>query len=309
MGIKGDGKAVKRLLQSCSCSRFKEISRKCKCRQASSRTQADDVLSVLSQRTSNLLYGQDVSPVIVKILFCDSRITIEPVSSHNCSSDAQFFHMKHLRVDNCFTWYGDDRYILIGHHAGGAALLHIEVRRLEKSPVETQRSRNVTRKFVTESLSHCSQIQSVDISLCHLNSNGMGVGRNLIMKTPQSMRTHTQGAENTLLGDPPRTYPSHTRCKNPPSATSHTRHCCTSTVKGAEYHVCLVEKRKHRESLTLTQPSSHLPGVTLRAEHLLNVSPRLNDVETLHLKKGAANDCNRLRLLTLLPWMQAGGGT
>lgn len=125
-------------------------------------------------------------------MFRDSRITIEPVSSHNCSSDAQFCHTKHLKMDHCFTWNGDDRYILIGHHAGGAALFHIEVRRLEKSPVETQRSRNVTGKLVTESLSHCSQIQSVDISLCHLNSNGMGVGRNLIMKTPQSMRTHTQ---------------------------------------------------------------------------------------------------------------------
>lgn len=224
-----------------------------------------------------------VSPVIVQIVCCDSRITIEPVSPHNCISDAQFFHMKHLEMDNCFTWYGDDRYILIGHHAGGAALLHIEVRRLEKSPAETQRSRNVSGKFVTESLSHCSQIQSVDISLCHLNSNGTGVGRNLIMKTPQSMRTHTQRAENTLLGDP-REHIPHTLGANPPCATSHTRHGCTSPVKGAQY--CgLMEKRKHPESLTLTQPSSHLPGVTLRAEHLLNVSPRLNDVETLHLNK------------------------
>lgn len=91
--------------------------------------------------------------VFAQIVFCDGRITVKLVSSHNCSSDAQFFHMKHLKMDTCFTWYGDDRYILIGHHAGGAALLHIEVCRLEKSPAEKQ-SRNVTGKFVTESLSH-----------------------------------------------------------------------------------------------------------------------------------------------------------
>lgn len=82
-------------------------------------------------------------------------------------------------METCFTWYGDDRYILVGHHSGGAALLHIEVSRLEKSPAETQR-RNVTGKFVTKSSSQFSQIQSVDISL-QLNSNGMGV----------SMRSHT----------------------------------------------------------------------------------------------------------------------
>lgn len=106
-------------------------------------------------------------------------------------------------MDNCFTWYGDDRYILVGHHSGRAALLHVEVGRLEKSPAETQRGRNVTGKFVTESLSHhCPQIQSVHISLHNLNSNGMGVGRNLIMKTPESMRSHTPGAESTLSGDP-----------------------------------------------------------------------------------------------------------
>lgn len=131
----------------------------------------------------------------------------------------------------------------------------------------------------------------------------MGVGRNLIMKTPQSMTTHTQGAENTLLGDPRELIP-HTLGAKTHHVQLHTR---DTAGKGAEIHVCMGEKRKHPESLTLTQPSSHLPGVTLRAEHLLNVSPRLNDVETLHLKKGAANGCNRLRLLTLLPWMQVGG--
>lgn len=199
-------------------------------------------LSVLSQRTSTLLYVQDVSPVIVQIVFCDSRITIEPVSSHNCSSDAQFFHTKHLKQDSCFTWYGDDRYILIGHHAGGAALLHIEVRRLEKSPVETQRSRNVTGKFVTESLSHCSQIQSVDISLCHLNSNGTGVGRNLIMKTPQLMRTHTQGAGNTLLGDPRELIPHALGAKTHPVRL----HTCDTAVRQLLKEQTITSARKEK---------------------------------------------------------------
>lgn len=100
-------------------------------------------------------------------------------------------------MEACFTWYGDDRYVLVGHHSGGAALLHIEVSRLEKSPAETQR-RNVTGRFVTESLSHCSQIQSVDISLHSLNSNGMGVGRNLAKKTQVDGITHLGSRKHTL---------------------------------------------------------------------------------------------------------------
>lgn len=207
-------------------------------------------------------------------------------------------------MDHCFTWNGDDRYILIGHHAGGAALLHIEVRRLEKSPVETQRSRNVTGKLVTESLSHCSQIQSVDISLCHLNSNGMGVGRNLIMKSPQSMRTHTQEQKTRAWVTPENLSLTHSVQK---PTTCNFTHSCTSSGEGAEIHVCLVEKRKHRESLTLTQPSSHLPGVTLRAEHLLNVSPRLNDVETLHLKKRGCKRLQSFETINVIT-MDAGGG-
>lgn len=57
------------------------------------------------------------------------------------------------------TWYRDDGYILIGHHSRGAALLHIEVSRLEKSPTGTQ------REVERESLSHCSQILSVNIAI------------------------------------------------------------------------------------------------------------------------------------------------
>ena len=40
------------------------------------------------------------------------------------------------------TWYRDDWYILIGHHPWRAALLHIEVSCLEKSPTGTQREKN-----------------------------------------------------------------------------------------------------------------------------------------------------------------------
>ena len=40
------------------------------------------------------------------------------------------------------TWNGDDWDILIGHHPRRAALLHIEISCLEKSPTGIQRDKN-----------------------------------------------------------------------------------------------------------------------------------------------------------------------
>lgn len=93
--------------------------------------------------------------------------------------------------------------------------------------------------------------------------------------------------------------------------TSHTWHNCAPCGKWLrrdESHVCLVEKRKDPQSFTLTQPSAFstnkvLPVIYPMLYWELNVSSRLNDVETLHLKK-AVNGCFHLRLLTLLPQMQ-----
>lgn len=59
--------------------------------------------------------------------------TVKSISEHHIF---QYFNiLKEIRL----TWYRDDWYILIGHHSRRAALLHIEVSCLEKSPTGTQR--------------------------------------------------------------------------------------------------------------------------------------------------------------------------
>lgn len=62
-----------------------------------------------------------------------------------------------------FTWYGDDWYILIGHHPWRAAFLHVEVSCLEKSPTgKREKNTTVSVKSIRESLAHCSQSPSVN---------------------------------------------------------------------------------------------------------------------------------------------------
>ena len=47
-----------------------------------------------------------------------------------------------LRLEE-LTWDGDNRDAVIGHHSGGAAVLHIEVGRLEAASAEPHRERGV----------------------------------------------------------------------------------------------------------------------------------------------------------------------
>ena len=56
-----------------------------------------------------------------------------------------------------FTWYRDEWYVLIGHHPWRAALLHIEVSCLEKSPAETQMERSTVRHSEEKPHTICTQ--------------------------------------------------------------------------------------------------------------------------------------------------------
>lgn len=160
---------------------------------------------------------------------------------------------------------------------------------------------------MSQLLTQCSQIQSVDIGLPGLNSNGMGV---LTINTrvneirPLGSRKHPL---RWPLGEAPKlNYTLSTKTHD-----VWWLHTYDATVLQMERPGPLGTKEKTPAEFyinTAFYTNKVLPVTYSMLYWELNVSSRLNDVETLHLKK-AVNGCFRLRLLTLLPQMQVKKGT